>query len=244
MNNGRVVSTEDFFTLDDWNWEFLRRNRRYKKAYKAVQWIKKRLDGSSGRTEVTFNAFGSCSRFLLADRGNGREWCYYGQAGHPIYLNDLSSPDNPSSRRYKGKLIKKLKAVTRIDSTAEENGSAWTPAILQEHEIALQIDTRFNKEEILSSVDKLLSTIQPKKKLHVKKYKVYLAVWDLRQQKITLKEIAATLWRREYQKKGGPNYKEGVKGALVQRVSDHEKAAQKLIEASFPPRTRRIRNKP
>jgi hypothetical protein len=32
------------YTLDDWNWEFLKRNPRYKKAYKAVQWLKARLD--------------------------------------------------------------------------------------------------------------------------------------------------------------------------------------------------------
>jgi hypothetical protein len=28
------------YHIDDWNWEFLKRNSRYRKAYKAVQWLK------------------------------------------------------------------------------------------------------------------------------------------------------------------------------------------------------------
>jgi hypothetical protein len=93
-------------------------------------------------------------RFRRIDRGNGWEWRYQPNGKQPIYfLNDLSSPDNPSSRRYKGKLIKKLKAVTRIDGLVVEDGNGWTPALLQEHEIAVQIDTRFTKKEIISSGD-------------------------------------------------------------------------------------------
>jgi hypothetical protein len=30
--------------LDDWQWEFLRRNPRYIKAYKAVEWLNRKLD--------------------------------------------------------------------------------------------------------------------------------------------------------------------------------------------------------
>jgi hypothetical protein len=142
-------------------------------------------------------------RFSRLDRGNGWEWRYQRNGKQPIYLNDLSSPDNPSSRRYKGKLIKKLKAVTPIAGTTDKNDSVWTPALLQDHEIAVQIDTRFSRKEIISSVDKLLATVQPKKKLHVKKYKDYLAVWDLCQQEKTQNEIAEIVWPDEYKAKGG-----------------------------------------
>jgi hypothetical protein len=140
--------------IDDWNWEFLRRNQRYKRAYKAVQWLKARLDRKAFTARVSFTAFGMQFRFRRIDRGNGWEWRYQPNGKQPIYfLNDLSSPDNPSSRRYKGKLIKKLKAVTRIDGLVVEDGNGWTPALLQEHEIAVQIDTRFTKKEIISSGD-------------------------------------------------------------------------------------------
>jgi hypothetical protein len=92
-------------------------------------------------------------------------------------------------------------------------------------------------------VKNILTTVQPQKKLHDKKYKDYLAVWDLRQQGKTQKEIASTLWPREYLKKGGPDYHYGDKGVLVQRVSDHEKAAQKLVEATFPAKKRSLKIK-
>jgi hypothetical protein len=108
------------YTIDDWNWEFLKRNQRYKKAYKAVQWVKARLDRKAffvAASLSTFgNAFGQQFRFTRVDRGNGCEWCYRGNGKQPIYLNDLSSRDNPSWRRYKGKLIKKLKPVTQIEA--------------------------------------------------------------------------------------------------------------------------------
>jgi len=116
------------YTIDDWNWEFLKRNRRYKKAYKAVQWLKARLDRKAFFVAASFstfgNAFGQQFRFTRVDRRNGWEWRYKGNGKKPIYLNDLSSPDNPSSRRYKGKLIKKLKPVTQIDGSVDKHGNS------------------------------------------------------------------------------------------------------------------------
>ena len=172
-------------------------------------------------------------RFERSDRGNGWEWVYRGKANNPIYLNDFASPTNPSSRRYTGKLIKKLQAVTAIDGSVDRVGNGCATARLQEHEIALQIDTRFTRQEIVSAVEKLLKTIQPKKKLHVKKYRDYLAVWDLRKEGRTLKEIAEMVWPDKYKTKGGSNYP-GEKWVLIQRASDHEEAAKKLIDSSFP----------
>jgi hypothetical protein len=229
------------YTIDDWNWEFLKRNTRYRRLYKAVQRFKARLYKREFARVASFTVFGKPFQFERNDRGNGCEWRYKPNGKKPIYLNDLSSPDNPSSRRYKGKLIKKLKAVTPIDGSVDGHGNGWTPALLQEHEIAIQIDTRFGKEEIVYSVEKLLGNIQPKKKLHVKKYKNYLAVWDLRQQGKTQNEIAEIVWPVEYKTKAKAvsDYVTAEKGFLIQRASHHEKAAEKLIEASFPAKKHR-----
>jgi hypothetical protein len=223
--------------LDDWSWEFLRRNTRYIKAYESVQRLKARLDRES-RHFISFALFRIEYRFVRTNRGNGWEWRYERPGKHPIHLNDLPSPDS-SSRRYKGKLLKKIEAVTPIDATIDEDGFGWTPAALHDYEIAIQIDTRFSSHEIKSALQKILDMVQPKKKLHVKKFKDYLAVWDLRQQGKTLKEIAQLLWPEEYAIKGGPDYHTAEKGSLVQKVSDHENAAQSLIDGSFPRRKRR-----
>ena len=34
------------YTISDWKWEFLRRNPRYIKAYRAVEWLKRRPNRS------------------------------------------------------------------------------------------------------------------------------------------------------------------------------------------------------
>jgi len=47
--------------------------------------------------------------------------CYPPNGEKPFYLNDLSSPDNPSSRRYIGKLIKKIKPVPPIDGSVHRH---------------------------------------------------------------------------------------------------------------------------
>ena len=155
------------YTIDDWNWEFLKRNTRYRRLYKAVQRFKARLDKKGPAPAVSFTVFGRAFQFERHDRGNGWEWRYKPNGKKAIYLNDLSSPDNPSSRRYKSKLIKKLKPVTQIDGSVDRHGNGWTPAILQEHEMAVQIDTRFTSKEIFCRLKNILATIQPKKKLHV-----------------------------------------------------------------------------
>jgi hypothetical protein len=73
------------YHIDDWNWEFLRRNQRYKRAYKAVQWLKARLDRKAFTVNVCFGAFGRQLRFVRVDRGNGWEWIYRGKVNTPIY---------------------------------------------------------------------------------------------------------------------------------------------------------------
>jgi Family of unknown function (DUF6499) len=114
-------------TIDDWHWEFLKRNTRYRRLYKAVQRFKAWLEKKGFARVASFPVFGMPFRFERHDRGNGWEWRYQRNGKKPVYLNDFSSPDNPSSRRYKGKLIKKLKPVTQIDRSVDRHGNGWTP---------------------------------------------------------------------------------------------------------------------
>jgi hypothetical protein len=60
-----------------------------------------------------------------------------------------------------------------------------------------------------------------------------LAVWDLRNEGLTDTQIAEELWPEDYETIGGRD-DIGNKGSLMQRVHDHDKAAQKLIDNSFP----------
>jgi len=89
------------YDLDDWQWEFLRRNPRYIKAYKAVEWLKKRLDKKkeqTGRNAVRFNAFGLQCTFTWIK--HSRIDCYEG----PLAL------DQPV-------------VDIRLDTTAHEHGN-------------------------------------------------------------------------------------------------------------------------
>jgi hypothetical protein len=112
------------YTIDDWNWEFLKRNTRYRRLYKGVQRLKAWLDNKGFAPVASLTVFGRPFRFERNNRGNGWEWRYQPNGKKPIYLNDLSSPDNPSSRRYKGKLIKELKAVTQINGAMDRHGNS------------------------------------------------------------------------------------------------------------------------
>ena len=67
------------YLIDDWNWEFLRRNRRHRRAYKAVQWViarpsKWRADWDSkrwgyGLYDGRSGPYASCEDTLLARAG-------------------------------------------------------------------------------------------------------------------------------------------------------------------------------
>jgi hypothetical protein len=78
------------YHIDDWNWEFLKRNRRYRRAYKAVQRFKAWLEKEGFARVASFTVFGRRFRFERVDnRGNGWEWRYQPNGKQPIYLNDL-----------------------------------------------------------------------------------------------------------------------------------------------------------
>ncbi len=60
------------YDIDDWKWEFLRRNPRYIRAYKAVEWLKMRLSKHYSRGHISLNAFGLLCRFSSVQIG--KQW--------------------------------------------------------------------------------------------------------------------------------------------------------------------------
>src|SRR5262245_53314608 len=142
------------YDLDDWQWEFLRRNPRYIKAYKAVEWLKKRLDRKRDlRGSGFFRAFGLLYHFswtgMVSDSGYYEGWMYHGSShrtkGNGVYNNDAASGSflnlpspSASSADYK-KFIGKRPAVSEIYKVTFGEDQ-WTPALLKDHEIAVEID--------------------------------------------------------------------------------------------------------
>ena len=108
---------------------------------------------------------------------------------------------------------------------------------LARHEVVALIDSRFSLKEILADLKVELRPYLTKQREQVRKYKDYLAVWDLRQKGLTAEEIASKLWPNDYEERGGRD-DIGGKSTLTQKVYDYEQAAQKLIDESFPSRKR------
>jgi hypothetical protein len=248
------------YDLEDWQWEFLRRNPRYIKAYKAVDWLKKRLDKKKKQVvrTATFNAFGvECSfRWIRTGDCEGEDevwyerWVYqgsthrtktgkicknYGAAGKVL---ELVSPDS-NANEYKETLTRILATWLHKSFTAvaEIDKDMLREYLLSLHEIAVVIDTRHAPGDIVKEIKTLLEDYQSRKRHRPKLYPDYLAVWDLRREGLTDTQIAEELWPEEYETIGGRD-DIGNKGSLMQRVHDHQKAAQKLIENSFPPKSR------
>jgi hypothetical protein len=72
-----------------------------------------------------------------------------------------------------------------------------------ENQVIAVIDIRCKLDDIISDLKIWLDPYLSKQRDHLPKYKDYLAVWDLRQQRKTQDEIAQTLWPEEYKIKGG-----------------------------------------
>jgi hypothetical protein len=64
------------YTVDDWNWEFLKRNSRYIRLYKGVQRFKTWLGKKGFAPIASFTVFGKQFQFERDERSNGSEWCY------------------------------------------------------------------------------------------------------------------------------------------------------------------------
>jgi hypothetical protein len=235
------------YDLDDWQWEFLRRNPCYLKAYKAIHWLKKRLDKNTPQFHRgCFKAFGVyCSFTWVKIVTQYEDWRYvYEGWRYDAYTNDvasgllyLPSPDS-TAREYKERLLKKAGAVFEIDKSmqGEDSWDFWTPFQLKEHEIAVMIDTRYGLSEIASELKEILEIRKCNQRHRVRLYPDYLAVWDLRKEGLTDTQIAQRLWPDEYATNGGRDSGIGNKGYLIQRVYDYYDAIEKLIENSFPPR--------
>jgi hypothetical protein len=109
--------------------------------------------------------------------------------------------------------------------------------IPKEHLIVIEVDKRFKISSILSAVRKQLQEHKRKSRDQIRLYEAYLNVWDLWQQGRTADEIAPKLWPDENATKGRRTHY-GERGTLIQRVYDYERAANELIENSFPPKPR------
>ena len=220
------------YTIADWKWEFLRRNPRYIKAYRAIEWLKRRRNGC-------FMGFSRVARHLdllarLQQQCGLNPELTYKQALSNKW--SLPSPDIPAPDF-------EVSPMIRSHVLFDHKYMAWAeepPVInrLARHEVIALIDTRFSLREIVTDLKAQLHPYLTTQRVQVRKYKDYLAVWDLRQQGLTDDDIARKLWPTEYEKIGGRDSTIGDKGPLIQRVYDHAKAAQKLIEESFPPRKR------
>jgi hypothetical protein len=226
------------YDLDDWQWEFLRRNPRYIKAYKAIEWLKKRLNKKKEQTRrsiVRFNAFGlQCTfaekKFYHNDyRFEG--WTYVGKSiwGTRLHgsLLDLPSP-NESSAHYK-QLLEKQGAAAEIGKAEPGDDSADVWPLLEKHEIAVAIDTRYNIDEIINGVKEVISAYQSNNRYHVELFPDYLRVWQLRKDKVSRRKIASSLWPHGYKKN---------KANAIQKTHYCEKKFQELIDESFPAKKR------
>jgi hypothetical protein len=242
------------YDLDDWQWEFLRRNPRYIKAYKAIEWLKKRLNKTKekrDRRAGTFNAFGvQCSfQWIYFSNGeyNYEGWVYRGSTYESktrgVYRNDaasgsfldLPSPSD-SAKHYKEKLLKKGGVVSEIEKGVLGDGpwDVWTPMLLKKYEIAVEIDTRYSIDEILNGVREIIFTYQEDNRNHVELYSDYLRVWQLRKDNVSRSKIASSLWPGKYKKN---------KTNAIQKTRHCEKKSQELIDESFPAKKHSPKNK-
>jgi hypothetical protein len=229
------------YDLNDWHWEFLRRNNRYRRLYHAVQRAKDRnwgyeVDGEyvcvadSWVTQIR-ERLSLCSPPPVDDPNSYEDY------------NSLPSPEVPSySLEYCP--IKRSPAVV-VSAPLKENPTelerifAQHPdlfgvdsGIPKEHLIVIEVDNRSKIESTLSAIRKQLQEHRKKSRDQIRLYKEYLQVWDLRQQGQTADEIAPSLWPDENATKGGRTHY-GERGALIQRVYDYEKAANELVKNSF-----------
>jgi hypothetical protein len=218
------------YTIADWKWEFLRRNSRYRRAYRAIERLKR-------RPYQRFFGFGRPARhFDLLTRLvqlYGLNPDLIAKQSYTGNKRSLPSPDIPA-HLFRCSPIQKSHLLFDYQSVAEE-----LPLIdrLARHEVIVLIDTRFTLTEILADLKVQLRPYLSSQREQARKYRDYLTVWDLRQQGISADEIASKLWPDKYvtnKRDSGT----GDKGALIQSVYDRAAAAQELIDASVPPRKR------
>jgi hypothetical protein len=236
------------YDLDDWQWEFLRRNPRYIRAYRAVKRGEERGWGWEIENDFMFTA----DTWVLELRSHLK-------LSNPPTVDDPESGDDPvslpnpdfPSHRYNYSPVTLSPAVV-LDGPGEKHSSSdpildeilgdgkieWETTVPDEFKITVEIDARCKLDNILTALKKEIPKNLVSLRKHVNKYKAFLDAWDLWQAGLTDDQVSEKLWPDEYRKIGGRDTATGEKSTLSQRAVDHRKAAQKLIDASFPPKRR------
>jgi hypothetical protein len=196
------------YDLDDWQWEFLRRNPRYKKAYKVVEWVKKRLEQKTALPgEVkSFVAFGTSYWFSPVFLSDRLVWRYdekwtgnKGEMAQEWYL-DLPDP-SASSDEYKAKILRmrKPRAVVQLGEWSDEDETHWhIRPPFEEYKLALLVDARYDTERIIAELKEIISSYKSDNRHHVELFPDYLKVWQLRKDKVSRGKIASSLWPHNY----------------------------------------------
>jgi Family of unknown function (DUF6499) len=233
------------YDRDDWEWEFLRRNKRYKLRYRAVQRAKERGWGFDGDEEFLFIA-----ENWAADLCRQLSLCNPRRIDDPSDHEDfglLPNPDLPRDR-FTRSPVRRFRAVVMNSPTSDIFllEDLFESGIPKEHKVKVDIDARYKLEDILDELRKALPSHLGKKKYHTNKFKSYLDVWDLRQKEKLDDAIASELWPEEHKKLAEKDFRLEQKNPLHQRVHDQAKAAQRLIDNSFPRKrdSSKSRNKP
>jgi len=220
------------YDIDDWKWEFLRRNPRYRRAARAIEWLRR-------TTSAHLKGFG-IQRLLAYKKLEREVESRYGDSLNISPLGFLPSHDIPAHPHKEKPLRISPHAVYEINRWVAGDLDGLPPMSIgpQEHELAVVIDTRHSANKVFSELKEILQQYKSKQRDRISNYKVHLEAWDLRQKGWTDSQIARKLWPKDWKRIGGRDPIIGVKGALIQRVYDHEHAAQKLIDESFPPKNR------
>ena len=215
------------YGIDDWKWEFLRRNKHYKRAYRAIDWLQQRFPNG-------FKGFGLLDHVHALNLSNRlKDRCGLGLPKLKEELKGqssfLPSPSVPA-HGYQNSPVSASNIVTVYESTVfKSEPSELYP---EENQVVAVIDTRHSMEEIVKDLKVQVRPFLSKQRSQLDKYKDYLAVWDLREKGWIDSQIAQKVWPKELNRVGGRI--EQDKWPLIQRVYDDSKAAQKLIDQSFP----------
>jgi hypothetical protein len=232
------------YDRDDWEWEFLRRNKRYKLRYRAVQRAKERRWGFEVDEE-----FVSIAENWAADLCRQLSLCNPRRIDDPNGREDfglLPNPDLPRDKfmrspvkRFRVVVMNSPKSGIFLPEDEFESG------IPKEYKVTVDIDSRYKLEDILDDLRKALLVHLRKKKYHTNKFKSFLRVWDLRDKNVLDDAIASEVWPEKYKEFAKKDFRLEQKNPLHQRVHDQAKAAQTRIENAFPKTTRpKSRNKP
>jgi hypothetical protein len=238
------------YGISEWKWEFLRRNARYKRAYEAIEWLKRRAQRNN--TSPFFKGFGLREPVhfvnLLNKLRSQLSLCdpklRLCECKRETESWSLPSP-SIAAHEFEYSPVRVSAVIGLYDQ--RDFGGHYSghphdeePAQLAagEHEVIVVLDTRGKMKEITSELAARLDPYLSEQRPRISKYKDYLDIWDLWQKGYSADEIALKLYPEEYETKGGRDVDTGEKGSLDQKVYDRKDAAQKLIDETFPQRNR------